>query len=222
MLSLGIIDEEFAVPGTQVTLVWGEPDGGTSKTTVERHRQFNVRATVAPVPYAREVRRRTTAAGEPRASPARSSRPSPEVRPTASRLQTGRRPNFSRATLRPQPARGLSSCWHVPDAATSRGAAPARIQEQQHRQHQVEAGECHAHVDDADLRWQHQLGNEQGEQRQRLPAVHRQAGDQEDRENDCAAVSHISCCWRSTSGMPPRCPAPRLNTSGSVAMSSVH
>jgi vanillate/3-O-methylgallate O-demethylase len=56
MLSLGIIDEEFAVPGTAVTLVWGEPDGGTPKTTVERHRQFDVRATVAPVPYARVVR----------------------------------------------------------------------------------------------------------------------------------------------------------------------
>ena len=56
MLSLGIIDEEFATPGTQVTLVWGEPDGGTPKTTVERSRQFEIRALVAPVPYAREVR----------------------------------------------------------------------------------------------------------------------------------------------------------------------
>jgi len=56
MLSLGVIDAEYAVPGTQVTLVWGEPDGGTPKTTVERHRQLNVRARVAPVPYAREVR----------------------------------------------------------------------------------------------------------------------------------------------------------------------
>ncbi len=56
MLSLGIIDEEYAVPGTQVTLVWGEPNGGTAKTTVERHRQFEMRATVAPVPFAREVR----------------------------------------------------------------------------------------------------------------------------------------------------------------------
>src|SRR5579859_2629427 len=55
-LSLGIIDEEYAVPGTHVTLVWGEPDGGTKKTTVERHRQFEMRATVAPVPYTREVR----------------------------------------------------------------------------------------------------------------------------------------------------------------------
>jgi vanillate/3-O-methylgallate O-demethylase len=56
MLSLGVIDAEYAVPGTQVTLVWGEPDGGTPKTTVERHRQLNIRARVAPVPYAREVR----------------------------------------------------------------------------------------------------------------------------------------------------------------------
>jgi vanillate/3-O-methylgallate O-demethylase len=56
MLSLGIIDEEYAVPGTPVTLIWGEPDGGTAKTTVERHRQFEMRATVAPVPYSREVR----------------------------------------------------------------------------------------------------------------------------------------------------------------------
>jgi vanillate/3-O-methylgallate O-demethylase len=55
-LSLGVIDEEYAVPGTQVTLVWGEPDGGSPKTTVERHRQYEVRATVAPVPYSRDVR----------------------------------------------------------------------------------------------------------------------------------------------------------------------
>ncbi len=55
-LSLGIIDEAVAAPGTAVTLVWGEADGGTKKTTVERHRQFEIRATVAPVPYAREVR----------------------------------------------------------------------------------------------------------------------------------------------------------------------
>jgi vanillate/3-O-methylgallate O-demethylase len=56
MLSLGIIDEEFAEPGTPVTLVWGEPDGGTRKTTVERHRQFEVRALVAPIPYSRMAR----------------------------------------------------------------------------------------------------------------------------------------------------------------------
>ena len=55
-LSLGIIDEQYATPGTEVTLVWGEPNGGTRKTTVERHRQYNVRATVSPVPYSSVVR----------------------------------------------------------------------------------------------------------------------------------------------------------------------
>lgn len=52
-LSLAIVDREFARPGTQVTLIWGEPNGGTRKARVERHRQFPVRATVAPVPYAK-------------------------------------------------------------------------------------------------------------------------------------------------------------------------
>ena len=40
--------------------------------------------------------------------------------------------------------------------------------------------------------------------------------------SDNAAVSHSSCCCRSTTGMPPRWPAPTLKTTGSVAISSVH
>jgi hypothetical protein len=36
--------------------VWGEPDGGTAKTTAERHRQAEIRVRVSPVPYAREAR----------------------------------------------------------------------------------------------------------------------------------------------------------------------
>jgi len=55
-LSLGVIDESLAAPGTAVTLVWGEEGGGTKKTTVERHKQIELRATVGPVPYSREVR----------------------------------------------------------------------------------------------------------------------------------------------------------------------
>jgi vanillate/3-O-methylgallate O-demethylase len=42
-------------PGTR-TLVWGEENGGTRKTTVERHRQTEIRVTVGPVPYAAVVR----------------------------------------------------------------------------------------------------------------------------------------------------------------------
>ena len=55
-LSLGIVDEEYATPGTQATLVWGEPNGGTRKTTVEHHRQYEVHATISPVPYSKVVR----------------------------------------------------------------------------------------------------------------------------------------------------------------------
>jgi vanillate/3-O-methylgallate O-demethylase len=57
MLSLAMLDSEHAKPGTQVVLTWGEPDGGSRKPQVERHRQTEVRATVAPAPYAEAVRR---------------------------------------------------------------------------------------------------------------------------------------------------------------------
>jgi len=56
MLSLGFVEEQYAKPGTQLTLVWGEENGGTKKTTVERHKQTELRVTVAPAPYAAVVR----------------------------------------------------------------------------------------------------------------------------------------------------------------------
>ena len=57
MLSLAMVDEAYAKPGTEVILVWGEPDGGTRKPSVERHVQVELRATVGPVPYAEPSRR---------------------------------------------------------------------------------------------------------------------------------------------------------------------
>jgi vanillate/3-O-methylgallate O-demethylase len=51
MLSLAVVDVKHAKPGTKVTLYWGEEDGGTTKPTVERHKQSKIRATVGPVPY---------------------------------------------------------------------------------------------------------------------------------------------------------------------------
>jgi vanillate/3-O-methylgallate O-demethylase len=54
-LSLGVVDDRIQV-GDVLTLVWGEENGGTGKTTVERHRQLEVRVKVAPVPYARDAR----------------------------------------------------------------------------------------------------------------------------------------------------------------------
>jgi vanillate/3-O-methylgallate O-demethylase len=55
-LSLGIVNNEQAAPGTEVTLVWGEESRGTTKPTVERHKQAEIRATVAPVPISEVAR----------------------------------------------------------------------------------------------------------------------------------------------------------------------
>jgi syringate O-demethylase len=55
MISLAMVDKNLA-HGTEVTLVWGEPSRGTSKPTVERHGQVEIRATVAPVPISQVAR----------------------------------------------------------------------------------------------------------------------------------------------------------------------
>lgn len=55
MLSLGVVDPGVEV-GDVLTLMWGEPDGGSGKTSTERHRQAEIRVRVSPTPYAREVR----------------------------------------------------------------------------------------------------------------------------------------------------------------------
>ena len=56
MLSLASVDVADAEPGTELTLVWGEEDGGTRKLTVERHQQVELRVTVAPAPFTRVAR----------------------------------------------------------------------------------------------------------------------------------------------------------------------
>ncbi len=56
MLTLAILDPEFAEPGTSVSLVWGEPDGGSTKPTVEPHKQVSITAVVSPVPYSETAR----------------------------------------------------------------------------------------------------------------------------------------------------------------------
>jgi syringate O-demethylase len=61
-LTLAMVDEAEAEPGTEVTLLWGEPDGGTSKPAVERHVQTEIKATVSPAPYS-EVARDSYAEG---------------------------------------------------------------------------------------------------------------------------------------------------------------
>ncbi len=49
-ISLALLDEDVAEPGTEVSLIWGEPDGGTNKPTVERHVQAEIACTVEPCP----------------------------------------------------------------------------------------------------------------------------------------------------------------------------
>jgi vanillate/3-O-methylgallate O-demethylase len=53
-LSLGIVNADVPL-GTEVKLVWGEENGGTKKTTVERHKQIEIRAKVSPAPYSKQA-----------------------------------------------------------------------------------------------------------------------------------------------------------------------
>jgi len=55
MLSLGVVDPDIEI-GNEVTLVWGEEGGGSQKTTVERHKQIDIRAIVSPAPYSKVAR----------------------------------------------------------------------------------------------------------------------------------------------------------------------
>lgn len=54
-VSLATLDAAAAEPGTEVTVLWGEEPNST-KPAVERHRQVEIRATVAPAPYVRQIR----------------------------------------------------------------------------------------------------------------------------------------------------------------------
>jgi vanillate/3-O-methylgallate O-demethylase len=55
MLSLGVVEPDIEI-GTEVKIVWGEANGGSPKTTVERHKQIEIRAVVSPVPYSKVAR----------------------------------------------------------------------------------------------------------------------------------------------------------------------
>ena len=55
VVSLAVIDPEFATPGTSVTLKWGE-NPNSQKPQVEPHVQTEIKATVAPVPFGKHAR----------------------------------------------------------------------------------------------------------------------------------------------------------------------
>ena len=55
-ISLAMIDEKASGVGSEVSIRWGEPDGGSAKPLVERHVQTDVRATVGPCPISATAR----------------------------------------------------------------------------------------------------------------------------------------------------------------------
>jgi hypothetical protein len=50
-----MVDHDVEI-GAEVTLVWGEEDGGSAKPVVERHAQTEIRAVVSPCPYSEVAR----------------------------------------------------------------------------------------------------------------------------------------------------------------------
>jgi vanillate/3-O-methylgallate O-demethylase len=54
-LSLATVAPDVPL-GAEVRVIWGEPDGGSKKTTVQPHRQLAVRAIVSPAPYSQMAR----------------------------------------------------------------------------------------------------------------------------------------------------------------------
>ena len=55
LLSLGMVDVDVPI-GSEVTLIWGENDGGSRRPVVERHRPVEIRAVVSPCPYSELTR----------------------------------------------------------------------------------------------------------------------------------------------------------------------
>lgn len=56
-LSVGLVEPEHAEFGSRLSILWGEPNGGTAKPSVHRHRQIPIGCTVAPWPIHEDVRR---------------------------------------------------------------------------------------------------------------------------------------------------------------------
>lgn len=52
-VALAVVDEAVAAEGTELTIVWGEPNGGSNRPTVEPHRQMPLRATVSGWPFSK-------------------------------------------------------------------------------------------------------------------------------------------------------------------------
>lgn len=55
-ISLATVDEGEAGFDKEVTVIWGEPGGGSNKPGVEPHAQKEVRATIRPWPYSKQAK----------------------------------------------------------------------------------------------------------------------------------------------------------------------
>jgi glycine cleavage system aminomethyltransferase T len=53
LVSLAVVDAAFAAEGTEVTVLWGEPNGGSNRPTVERHVQMELKARVCRWPFSK-------------------------------------------------------------------------------------------------------------------------------------------------------------------------
>jgi vanillate/3-O-methylgallate O-demethylase len=55
--SLAMVGEDHAIEGNEVTLIWGEPDGGSAKPGVERHVQTEIKAMIGGKPLTNTSRK---------------------------------------------------------------------------------------------------------------------------------------------------------------------
>jgi len=56
-LSVSLVDPDFAAPGTRLSLIWGEPNGGTAKPSVHAHRQVTIACEAQPWPINEAARK---------------------------------------------------------------------------------------------------------------------------------------------------------------------
>lgn len=56
LVSLAVVDEDFAEEGKQVSIIWGEPEGSPKRPAVEEHLQMEVKATVSTWPFSKQAR----------------------------------------------------------------------------------------------------------------------------------------------------------------------
>ena len=52
-VALAVVDEAVAVEGSELSIVWGEPNGGSNRPTIERHIQMELRARVSGWPFSK-------------------------------------------------------------------------------------------------------------------------------------------------------------------------